>query len=209
MPINKRQFSTRITMAILAGLALLWLQPVRAEQTVTVPVQPRIVTVPVLTLTLRPDTMSINAGDAAQLVMTLANTGDGDATNALLNLTVPNGVHVLSSTGNGSNWVVGTVPAGGTKTISILIITDQNSKTGDGVLTAQVSADGLGAVTATSMVTIRKERVKGATTDGADTALTVLPATGGSPSLVWSGSVIFMAGLIGLFLLRGAKVRGV
>ncbi len=194
---------------ILIGLAVLWLQPVHAERTITVPVQPRTVTVPVLTLTLTPHAVTLDAGGTMQIDATMTNAGDGAANAVLLTVSVPVGIRVVSAAGNGNQWNIGTVPAGGKTTMTLAITADQNMKAGDAILNASVTADGVAAVSATSVLTIKQGQVRGATTDGTDTAMTELPQTGTSTALFWIGSALLVTGVAGLYLHRRLRTQGV
>lgn len=194
------------TAAVLTGLALLWLRPAHA-QTVTVPVQPRMVTVPVLQLILSPHEKILNAGGSMQIDALITNTGDGTATGVVLHVSAPDGIRFTPSNKSG-RWDVQTILAGTTKTVTMTFKSDQAMKAGERTFKANVLADGVAAVTATSTITVKQGIVKGATTDSAD-SLTELPKTGTSNIPFWIGAVVMVAGIAGLYRerLRGANLQ--
>lgn len=199
MPTKQQNFFAIIVPAVLIGLAALWLRPASA-QTVTVPVQPRTVTVPALQLILSPQQKTLNTGESMQLDALITNSGDGTATGVVLSVSVPDGIRLTPSKNSG-RWEVQAIPAGTTKTVTLTASADQGMEAGNIMFKASVLADGVADVSATSTIAVKQGAVKGATTDGAGT-LAELPKTGTSAIPYWIGGGLMAAGIAGLYRLR-------
>lgn len=162
---------------------------------VTVPVQPRTITVPVVELALTPVSATVNTGDSLTLKAVVQNKGNGIAEDVQVNITVPDGVKIAESPSGGTAWAVGALEVGASTTQTFTVSIANNAKQGARTISARVSATAVTPVTASTTIEIKKGKVLGATVDE-------LPNTGTQPWGVLLGIIFIATGIGGIVQRR-------
>lgn len=156
---------------------------------------------PALALRVQPQRTTVKPGAKLGMTLTVANNGRGDALDVRVRETLPDGVTYADTGSSKRVWVLGTVFAGETRTISFTVRVAENAAAGAGTTTEKLTADNHATRTVHATIDVVVPRVLGATT---------LADTGVQPSdalMFGTGVLGVIFALLGLLIMRSARIE--